>query len=234
MLKVSELNVAYEHLVALQDVNFYVYEKEMVALIGSNGAGKSTFLNTLSGLIPPMNGIIRFNGQNITGFPPEKICALGIIQVPEGRKLFAKMTVLENLEMGAYLKKAKHQFKHQLDYVYHIFPTLKDRQHQIAGTMSGGEQQMLAIARAMMALPNLLMLDEPSLGLSPLMAGEIYNIIRELNKKGLSIILVSQEVRTSLMMSDRAYVLENGKIIRMGEGASLLNDPSIRSAFLGI
>jgi len=234
MLRVSDLSVSHGHLMALRGVDFHVAGGELVAFIGSNGAGKSTLLNTLSGLVSPQSGSIRFEDREIVGMTPEQICGLGIIQVPEGRKLFAKMTVLENLEMGAYLGTARRRFREQLDLVFEKFPRLKDRKNQIAGTMSGGEQQMLAIARAMVALPKLLMLDEPSLGLSPLMAEEIYEVIRSLSDEGMTILLVSQEVHVALSMADRGYVLENGRIVRVGEGRQLLTDPGIRASYLGI
>ncbi|MBW1660295.1 MAG: ABC transporter ATP-binding protein [Deltaproteobacteria bacterium] len=234
MLRVSDLSVSHGHLMALRNLDFHVSEGELVTFIGSNGAGKSTLLNTLSGLVSPQAGSIRFEDREIVGMTPEQICGLGIIQVPEGRKLFARMTVLENLEMGAYLSAARRQFSRQLEVVFDKFPRLKDRKNQIAGTMSGGEQQMLAIARAMVALPKLLMLDEPSLGLSPLMAEEIYEVIQDLNGDGMTILLVSQEVHVALSMADRGYVLENGVISREGEGKSLLEDPAIRASYLGI
>lgn len=234
MLRVSDLSVSHGHLMALRNLNFYVREGELLVFIGSNGAGKSTLLNTLSGLVSPQSGSIRFEDREIVGMTPEQICGLGIIQVPEGRKLFAKMTVLENLEMGAYLGAARRRFREQLDLVFEKFPRLKDRKNQIAGTMSGGEQQMLAIARAMVALPKLLMLDEPSLGLSPLMAEEIYEVIRDLNGDGMTILLVSQEVHVALSMADRGYVLENGVLVREGNGKDLLEDPAIRASYLGI
>ncbi len=234
MLRVSNLTVSHGHLMALRELNFQVKEGELLVIIGSNGAGKSTLINAISGLISPVSGSIRFDGEDILGMSPEEICGLGIVQVPEGRKLFARMTVLENLEMGAYLPGARRQFRQQLEVVFEKFPRLKERRHQVAGTMSGGEQQMLAIARAMVALPKILMLDEPSLGLSPLMAEEIYGVIRDVNEDGMTILLVSQEVHVALSMADRAYVLENGRIVREGEGKELLEDPGIRAAYLGI
>ena len=234
MLRASDLNVSHGHLMALRGVEFHVEVGELLVVIGSNGAGKSTLLNTLSGLLSPQSGSIQFEGREIVGVPPEEICGLGIIQVPEGRKLFAKMTVFENLEMGAYLNKARRQFRRQLDRVFEKFPRLKERRNQVAGTMSGGEQQMLAIARAMVALPKILMLDEPSLGLSPLMAEEIYEVIRDLNREGMTIFLVSQEIYVALSMADRGYVLENGQIVREGKGKELLEDPGIRASYLGV
>ncbi len=234
MLRASDLKVFHGHLMALRGVGFHVETGELLVVIGSNGAGKSTLLNTLSGLLSPRSGSIRFEGREIAGLPPEEICGLGIVQVPEGRKLFAKMTVFENLEMGAYLHEARRQFRQQLERVFEKFPRLKERQNQVAGTMSGGEQQMLAIARAMVALPKVLMLDEPSLGLSPLMAEEIYEVIRDLNREGMTILLVSQEVHVALSMADRGYVLENGRIVREGNGRELLEDPGIRAAYLGV
>lgn len=234
MLRVSDLTVFHGHLMALQGLSLYLEEGEMVTVIGSNGAGKSTLLNTLSGLVSPRSGSIRFEEREVAGMSPEEICGLGIVQVPEGRKLFAGMTVLENLEMGAFLPGARHRFRREVERVFEKFPRLKDRRHQVAGTLSGGEQQMLAIARAMVALPRILMLDEPSLGLSPLMAEEIYGVIRDLNRDGMTILLVSQEVHVALAMASRGYVLENGRIVREGEGKALLRDPGIRSAYLGI
>ncbi len=234
MLRVSDLTVFHGSLTALRDVSFNVAAGELVAFIGSNGAGKSTLLNTLSGLVVPRSGSVRFEGREIVGVSPEKVCGLGIVQVPEGRKLFARMTVMENLEMGAYLGTARRQFSRRLGEVFEKFPRLKERRNQMAGTLSGGEQQMLAIARAMVALPKVLMLDEPSLGLSPLMAEEIYEVIQDLNEEGMTILLVSQEVHVALSMADRGYVLENGRIVREGEGKKLLADPGIRASYLGV
>ncbi len=234
MLSVSNINVFHGHMMALQELNFSIKVGELVTFIGSNGAGKSTLLNTLSGLLTPQSGSILFEGREIVGMSPEEICGLGIIQVPEGRKLFTKMTVLENLEMGAYLDRARRRFRRQLEVVFDMFPRLRDRRTQIAGTMSGGEQQMLAIARGLVALPKILMLDEPSLGLAPLMAEEIYGVIRNVNEGGMTILLVSQEVHVALSMADKGYVLENGRIVREGKGEKLLEDPGIRTAYLGI
>ena len=234
MLTVENLVVHYDELRALRGVSLEITAGDLVALIGSNGAGKTTLLNTISGLKSPTGGQILWQGSRISGTPPDMICQGGIIQVPEGRKLFTKMTVEENLEMGAYLPTARAQITENLRVVFEIFPRLAERRRQIAGRLSGGEQQMVAVARAIMAGPKLLMLDEPSLGLAPLMAAEIFQVIENLNQRGITMLLISQEVLQALSIAHYAYVLENGKIILSGPAQQLLDDPRIKEAYLGL
>jgi len=234
MLHVEHLNVAYDTLQVLWDVSLEVREGEIVALIGSNGAGKTTLLKTISGLMTPLGGSVRFQGETITGLPPHDICRRGVIQVPEGRALFPRMRVIENLELGAYLPAARAQRHHALERVYRLFPRLKERWRQDAGTLSGGEQQMVAIGRALMAQPKLLMLDEPSLGLAPVLVEAIMDVLTHLNAEGMTILLVSQEVHQALAIAHRAYVMENGKIVRSGPADELRADDVIRSAYLGL
>ncbi|GIW01330.1 ABC transporter ATP-binding protein [Roseiflexus sp.] len=234
MLQVEHLNVAYDTLQVLWDVSLEVREGEIVALIGSNGAGKTTLLRTISGLMKPLFGSIRFIGEEIAGLPPHEICRRGVIQVPEGRALFPRMRVLENLELGAYLPAARAQRHETIEYVYHLFPRLKERWRQDAGTLSGGEQQMVAIGRALMARPKLLMLDEPSLGLAPVLVETIMEVLTRLNAEGMTILLVSQEVHQALAIAHRAYVIENGRIVRSGSSRELRDDDAVRSAYLGL
>jgi len=234
MLSVRELVVLYQELRALRGVSIEVTEGNLVALIGSNGAGKTTLLNTISGLIPAAEGQISWQGVPISGLSADGICRQGIIQVPEGRKLFAQMTVEENLEMGAYLPSARRQLRESRHRVFEIFPRLGERRRQVAGSLSGGEQQMVAVARALMARPKLLMLDEPSLGLAPIMAVEIFSVISDLNKRGLTVLLVSQEVLHTLSTATYGYVLENGKVPLDGPAESLLEDPRIKESYLGL
>ncbi len=234
MLQVDHLNVAYDTLQVLWDVSLEVHEGEIVALIGSNGAGKTTLLRTISGLMKPLFGSIRFMGEEIAGLPPYEICRRGVIQVPEGRALFPRMRVVENLELGAYLPAARAQRHETIERVYRLFPRLKERWRQDAGTLSGGEQQMVAIGRALMARPKLLMLDEPSLGLAPVMVEMIMEVLTQLNAEGMTILLVSQEVHQALAIAHRAYVIENGRIVRSGPSHELRNDDAVRSAYLGL
>lgn len=234
MLQVDHLNVAYDTLQVLWDVSLEVHEGEIVALIGSNGAGKTTLLRTISGLMKPLFGSIRFMGEEIAGLPPHEICRRGVIQVPEGRALFPRMRVVENLELGAYLPAARAQRHETIERVYRLFPRLKERWRQDAGTLSGGEQQMVAIGRALMARPKLLMLDEPSLGLAPVMVETIMEVLTQLNAEGMTILLVSQEVHQALAIAHRAYVIENGRIVRSGPSHELRNDDAVRSAYLGL
>jgi len=234
MLIVENLEVHYQELRALRGISLQVAERNLVALIGSNGAGKTTLLNAISGLIHTVSGQINWNGQSILGCSPDAICQQGVIQVPEGRKLFARMTVEENLEMGAYLPQARAHAAESRQMVFDIFPRLAERRRQIVGSLSGGEQQMVAVARAIMAGPKLLMLDEPSLGLSPLMAAEIFHVIESLNQRGITMLLISQEVLHALSIAHYAYVLENGKIILDGPARQLLDDPRIKEAYLGL
>ncbi len=234
MLQLCDVNVSYDSLQTIWDVSMEVGERCFVSIIGSNGAGKTTLLRTISGLEKPQSGSIVWNGIEIAGMQPNKICELGIIHVPEGRKIFPNMTVKENLEMGAYLRTNRKHLDSSLQFVFEIFPLLEQRSKQYAATLSGGEQQMLAISRGLMGKPELLMLDEPSLGLSPKMAGEVFECLEVLSSRGLSILLVSQEIPKSLKLSDTAYVLENGRIVMQGPGEELLNNSRIRKHYLGI
>jgi branched-chain amino acid transport system ATP-binding protein len=228
------LNVFYDELQALIEVSIHVEEHDLLVVIGSNGSGKTTLLRTISGLNRPRSGRIWFGGESIEDEATDRICERGIDHVPEGRKLFPQMTVYENLEMGAYLLTKKGMLADQLEEVYRIFPILRRRLKQLAGTLSGGEQQMLAVGRALMARPRLLMLDEPTLGLAPKAAYEIYSVLEQLNRDGLSILLVSQDVLQALKIAGRAYVLENGRISMEGSGSDLLGNPKVKEAYLGI
>ena len=232
ILKVDDINVWYGSIHAIKGISFEVYEGEIVTLIGANGAGKSTTLNTISGLLHSKTGSVTFQGKNLAKIPPHKVVEQGLAQVPEGRRVFLQMTVKENLEMGAYTMPAGG-VQADLDMVYGLFPRLKERYKQVAGTLSGGEQQMLAMGRALMSSPKLLMLDEPSMGLAPLLVEQIFDIIRELHKAGTTILLVEQNAQMALSVADRGYVLETGKIVATGTGADLLNDDAVKKAYLG-
>ena len=233
MLKVENLNVYYGAIHALKGIDFHLEEGEIVALIGANGAGKSTTLNSISGLLRATPGKIVFQDEDITQTPPQEIVKKGIIQVPEGRKIFARMTVMENLEMGAYTQPDKVKFEENLEAVYSRFPRLKERQKQLGGTLSGGEQQMLAMARGMMSNPHLLLLDEPSMGLAPILVEQIFEIIQSINEQGVSILLVEQNAHMALSIADRGYVLETGKTVLEGPGIELLHNPLVEEAYLG-
>jgi branched-chain amino acid transport system ATP-binding protein len=233
LLNVQDLNVYYGAIHALQGVSFTLNEGEIVTLIGANGAGKSTTLRTISGLLRPRRGTIQFKGQDITTIPAEQIVPLGISQVPEGRKIFAPLTVAENLEMGAFTRNDKAEIAASLQRVFKSFPRLKERMNQLGGTLSGGEQQMLAVGRALMARPTLLLLDEPSMGLSPILVEEIFKIIQEINQQGTSILLVEQNAFMALQVAHRAYVLETGRIVLEGTAAELREHPKVRAAYLG-
>ena len=232
ILKVDNLNVYYSAIHAIKGISFEVNEGEVVTLIGANGAGKSTTLQTISGLLHSRTGSIEFCGENISHLPSYKIVEKGLAQVPEGRRIFLQMTVQENLEMGAYTQN-NSGVDADLDAVYERFPRLRERRRQIAGTLSGGEQQMLAIGRALMSHPKLLMLDEPSMGLAPILVEQIFDIIRELHKSGTTILLVEQNAQMALSVADRAYVLETGKITLSGTGAELAASDAVRKAYLG-
>ena len=232
MLKVTDLNVFYGSIHAVKGVSFHVDAGEVVTLIGANGAGKSTVLNTVSGLLHPRSGSVSFEGQDLHAVPPDKIVARGLAQVPEGRHVFLQMTVEENLELGAYTQPGSTVGPGIAD-VYARFPRLKERRRQIAGTLSGGEQQMLAMGRALMSKPKLLMLDEPSMGLAPILVEQIFDIIRELHAAGTTILLVEQNAQAALSVADRAYVLETGKISLTGTGAELMASDAVRKAYLG-
>ena len=234
MLQGSDLSVFYGHLPALRGVSFAVQKGEFVSIIGSNGAGKTTLLKTISGLMKPTAGTVHFEGNRIDGLPTHEICRRGIIQVPEGRKIFPRMKVVGNLEMGAYLPEAKKNFQKSLEEVFALFPLLAQRKKQMAVTLSGGEQQMLAIGRALMSRPKLIMFDEPSLGLSPKASQGIFQTIEKLNRQGLTVLLISQDVLQSLRLAQRAYVLENSRIVMEGKGPDLLQDPKVKQAYLGI
>ena len=233
MLTVDDLNVYYGAIYALKGVSFYLNKGEIVALIGANGAGKSTTLNTISGLLRPRQGAIHFEGEEITQTLSEEIVHKGIVQVPEGRKIFATLTVMENLEMGAYTQRDKEVFNNAVQNVFQRFPRLSERRDQRGGTLSGGEQQMLAIARGLMANPRLMLLDEPSMGLSPLLVEQIFTIIRDINDQGTSILLVEQNAQMALSIADRAYVLETGKVVMEGPAQELLHNDLVIEAYLG-
>ena len=232
LLKVNDLNVYYGAIHALKGVSFEVNEGEIVTLIGANGAGKSTTLKTISGILRSKTGSIEFEGEDITKLPPHKLPSLGVAHVPEGRRIFQQLTVKENLEMGAYTRPAS-EIKPSIEDVFKRFPRLEERKNQVAGTLSGGEQQMLAMGRALMCRPKLMMLDEPSMGLSPLLVQQIFDIIKELNKQGTTILLVEQNAKMALSIADRAYVLETGKIVMQGDAKAMLSDESVKKAYLG-
>ena len=232
ILDVRDINVFYGAIHAIKDISFHVDEGEIVTLIGANGAGKSTTLNTISGLLRSKTGDIQFLGSSIAKTAPNKIVSQGLVMVPEGRRIFLGLTVEENLEMGAYTR-PKAEIKESLEKVYELFPRLKERRTQIGGTLSGGEQQMLAMGRSLMAKPKLIMLDEPSMGLAPLLVDLIFEIIADLHKGGATILLVEQNAQAALSIADRAYVLETGNIVKTGKGSELISDPDIKKAYLG-
>ena len=233
MLTVENLNVYYGMIHALKNVSFHVEEGEIVALIGANGAGKTTTLLTVSGMLQAKSGCVHFENQDITKMPSHRIVQLGISHVPEGRRMFANLTVYENLRMGAYTRKDKKEIEESLARVYERFPRLKERTRQLAGTLSGGEQQMLAMGRALMSNPRLLLLDEPSMGLSPLLVSEIFDIIESISKQGVTILLVEQNAKKALSIADRGYVLETGNIVMEDSAQALLNNEDIKKAYLG-
>ncbi len=234
MLSVENLNVFYGHIHAIKDVSLHVKEGEIVSLIGANGAGKTTTLQTISGLLKPKSGTITFEGKDITKTEAHQILQMGIAQVPEGRRIFANMTVKENLEMGAFTRKeSAAQLKEERKNFYDKFPRLRERKKQMAGTLSGGEQQMLAMGRALMANPKILILDEPSMGLSPLLVKEVFEMIKTINQSGVTVLLVEQNAKMALSISNRAYVLETGKITMEGDAKELLHNESIKKAYLG-
>ena len=232
MLKVEDIHVYYGSIHAIKGISFEVNEGEIVTLIGANGAGKSTTLNTVAGLLKPRSGSVTFEDHSIVGVPPHKVVSRGMALCPEGRRVFLQMTVQENLEMGGYTRPAS-EISGSIEDVYQRFPRLKERYKQTAGTLSGGEQQMLAMGRAMMSKPKLLMLDEPSMGLAPILVEQIFDIIKNLHKAGTTILLVEQNAQAALSVADRGYVLETGKIVTTGTGAELLASPAIKKAYLG-
>jgi branched-chain amino acid transport system ATP-binding protein len=233
LLKVSDLNVFYADAQALWNIDFQIDEGEIYSVIGSNGAGKSTILKTLSGVMSPASGHIEFNGFRVQGQNANAMVDIGISLVPEGRGLFSRLTVLENLELGAFAKRARPFMRETLDWIYELFPVIKTRKNQLAGKMSGGEQQMVAIGRALMSKPKLLMLDEPSLGLAPLVVKSMFEIIKTLNDQGMTILLVEQNIHQALKIAHHAFVLKTGKITMMGKGEELLTDPEIQKAYMG-
>ena len=231
MLKIDGLKVSYGGIEAVKGITFEVPERKIVTLIGANGAGKSTTLRTIAGLVKPAKGRIHLQGEDITGLTPDKIVAKGVTLVPEGRRVFPDLTVLENLKIGAYLR--KDDLSDDLNWVYELFPRLKERSWQAAGTLSGGEQQMLAVGRALMSRPKIIMMDEPSLGLAPIVVKGIFDIIKEINRMGVTVLLIEQNANMALRIADIGYVLETGKIATTGPGKQLLNDPAIKAAYLG-
>ena len=231
MLKIDGLKVSYGGIEAVKGITFEVPERKIVTLIGANGAGKSTTLRSIAGLVKPAKGRIHLQGEDITGLTPDKIVAKGVTLVPEGRRVFPDLTVLENLKIGAYLR--KDDLSDDLYWVYELFPRLKERSWQAAGTLSGGEQQMLAVGRALMSRPKIIMMDEPSLGLAPIVVKGIFDIIKEINRMGVTVLLIEQNANMALRIADIGYVLETGKITTTGPGKQLLNDPAIKAAYLG-
>lgn len=234
MLKVSDLNVFYGHIHAIKDVSIEINEGEVVSLIGANGAGKTTIMQTIAGLLTPKSGSIEFMGHDLVKTEAHKIVSLGLAEVPEGRQVFANLTVKENLQMGSFsVKDTKESNTKDRKEVYDRFPRLRERKNQLAGTLSGGEQQMLAIGRALMSRPKLLLLDEPSMGLSPILVKEIFEIIKEVNRSGVTVLLVEQNAKMALSVSDRAYVLETGKVVMSGTAESLMENENVKRAYLG-
>ncbi|SFK41859.1 amino acid/amide ABC transporter ATP-binding protein 2, HAAT family [Lachnospiraceae bacterium KH1T2] len=233
LLEINNLNVYYGVIQALHDLSFHVDKGEVVALIGANGAGKTTTLHTITGLIKSESGTINYDGKEITHVPGHKIVSMGMAHVPEGRHVFANLTVYQNLKLGAYTRNDSKEIAETIEMVYQRFPRLKERRNQFAGTLSGGEQQMLAMGRALMSHPEIILMDEPSMGLSPIFVNEIFDIIKEVHKSGTTVLLVEQNAKKALSIADRAYVLETGKIVKEGIAADLLNDEDIRKAYLG-
>lgn len=232
MLEISNLEVYYGIIQAIKGISFEVNEGEIVALIGANGAGKTTILHTVTGLIPSSAGKIYFEGKEITKTPGYKIVSMGMAHVPEGRRVFSQLSVYENLKLGAYTRKDKNEFEETLRMIYSRFPRLEERRNQLAGTLSGGEQQMLAMGRALMSHPKLIVMDEPSMGLSPIYVNEIFDIIQEINKTGTTVLLVEQNAKKALSIADKAYVLETGNIVLSGDAKDLMNDDSVKKAYL--
>lgn len=233
MLEIKDIEVYYGMIQAIKGISFEVNEGEVIALIGANGAGKTTTLHTITGLLSPKKGSVIFEGKDITKVPAHKIVSLGIAHVPEGRRVFAELTVYENLKMGAYTRKDKDEIEKTLEMVYKRFPRLEERKNQLAGTLSGGEQQMLAMGRALMSHPKIILMDEPSMGLSPIFVNEIFDIIQKVSASGTTVLLVEQNAKKALSIANRAYVLETGKIILQGDADKLLNDESVKKAYLG-
>lgn len=233
ILKIKDLVVSYNGIEAVKGITFDVPKGKIVTLIGANGAGKSTVLKTVAGIVKPKNASIVFEGTEISGKTPDFIVSKGVTLVPEGRRVFPNLTVLENLKIGAYLRKDKKEIQKDIEHVYELFPRLKERSWQLAGTLSGGEQQMLAVGRALMSSPKLIMMDEPSLGLAPLVVQDIFSIIRQINSEGITVLLIEQNANMALKIADKAYVMETGRITMEGTGAELLEDETIKEAYLG-
>ena len=233
LLEIKDLEVSYGIIKAIKGISFDVNEGEVIALIGANGAGKTTILHTITGLITADRGTVQFEGQEITKVPAHKIVGMGMAHVPEGRRVFANLTVLQNLKMGAYTRKDKNEIEQTLETVYTRFPRLKERQNQMAGTLSGGEQQMLAMGRALMSHPKIILMDEPSMGLSPIFVNEIFDIIQSVSASGTTVLLVEQNARKALSIADRAYVLETGNVVLEGKADELLHNDAIKKAYLG-
>ncbi len=233
MLEIKDIEVFYGVIQAIKGISFEVNEGEVIALIGANGAGKTTILHTITGLLSPKKGSVIFEGKDITKVPAHKIVSLGMAHVPEGRRVFAELSVYQNLKMGAYTRKDKTEIAQTLEMVYKRFPRLEERKNQLAGTLSGGEQQMLAMGRALMSHPKIIVMDEPSMGLSPILVNEIFDIIQEVSAGGTTVLLVEQNAKKALSIADRAYVLETGKIVLDGDAKELMNDDSIKKAYLG-
>ncbi len=233
MLEIKDIEVYYGMIQAIKGISFEVNEGEVIALIGANGAGKTTILHTITGLLSPSAGSVIFEGKDITKVPAHKIVSLGMAHVPEGRRVFADLTVYENLKMGAYTRKDKNEIEQTLEHVYKRFPRLEERKNQLAGTLSGGEQQMLAMGRALMSHPKIIVMDEPSMGLSPILVNQIFDIIEEVSKGGTTVLLVEQNAKKALSIADRAYVLETGNIVLEGNAKEMISDDSIRKAYLG-
>ena len=233
MLEIKDIEVFYGVIQAIKGISFEVNEGEVIALIGANGAGKTTILHTITGLLSPKKGSVVFEGKDITKVPAHKIVSLGMAHVPEGRRVFAELSVYQNLKMGAYTRKDKAEIARTLEMVYKRFPRLEERKNQLAGTLSGGEQQMLAMGRALMSHPKIIVMDEPSMGLSPILVNEIFDIIQEVSAGGTTVLLVEQNAKKALSIADRAYVLETGKIVLDGDAKELMNDDSIKKAYLG-
>ncbi|MDR2211563.1 MAG: ABC transporter ATP-binding protein [Spirochaetaceae bacterium] len=233
MLSVQDLTIHYGAIQALRGISFEVDQGEIITLIGSNGAGKSTTLNGISNVIKKTSGKVEFNGNDITGLAPDKIVAAGLVQIPEGRRIFANLSVQDNLAMGAYTRTDRRAIREDLEMVYSLFPRLKERMHQVAGTLSGGEQQMLAMGRGLMAKPRLLLLDEPSMGLAPILVDEIFEVIRRINQAGATILLVEQNAYKALGIAARAYILETGRVIKSGPAAELMKDDVVKASYLG-
>ena len=233
MLEIKDLKVSYGMIQAIKGISFEVSKGEVIALIGANGAGKTTILHTITGLLSADSGSVTYEGKDITRMPGHKIVSMGIAHVPEGRRVFANMTVLQNLKLGAYTRKDKAEIAETLEMVYTRFPRLKERKNQLAGTLSGGEQQMLAMGRALMSHPQIILMDEPSMGLSPIFVNEIFDIIEEVSKSGTTVLLVEQNAKKALSIADRAYVLETGNIVLDGKASELLDNDSIKKAYLG-